>query len=617
MRFEAGAGLAGRLGPWAGRLGTALLVLAVPAGVAAQTVDGAAVFESQCARCHGPSGEARAPKRDALALRRPETVIESLVNGAMRIQGSRLSGPERRAVAEFLTGRKVGSDVVGMAEGRCKAQSPVTDPAIGPAWNGWGGSLANTRFQASGPAGLTAAQVPKLRLKWAFGFPDAGSAWAQPTVVGNRLYVGSQNGTVYALDAKTGCSYWSFTARGGVRTAMTVGRHPLEPNRYLVFFGDTSATAYAVDAASGQAVWSRKVEDHPLARITGAPVLHENRLYVPTSSYEEAQSANDDYECCTFRGSVSALDAATGQVVWQRYVIEQAPSRLPATTGRTKWGPAGGGIWSSPTIDVKRGRLYVGTGNAYSPPAAPTTDAVLALDLASGAIRWAKQLTPGDVYVAGCGPGSKNSNCIGELGPDFDFGQAPMLTSAPGGRDLLVIGQKSGVGWALDPDKEGTVVWEYRAGKGGTLGGMEWGSAADADHAYFPVSDINIVNHQPGGLHAVRLATGERAWFAPPATKCKEPGCNGAQSAAITVMPGLVLSGANDGWLRGYSAQTGAVVWEFDTNRWFETVNGVPAKGASMIGPGPVVVGGMIFVNSGYAAFGGRPGNALLAFGLE
>jgi polyvinyl alcohol dehydrogenase (cytochrome) len=594
-----------------------LVLFAVPAVIAAQTVDGAALFESQCARCHGPNGEARAPKRDALALRRPETIIESLVNGAMRIQGSRLSGPERRAIAEFLSGRKVGGDVVGMTEGRCRGQAPAFDPATGPAWNGWGGSLSNTRLQSASAAGLTAAQVPKLRLKWAFGFPDASSAWAQPTVVGNRLFVGSQNGTVYALDAKTGCSYWSFTARGGVRTAMTVGVHPTQSSRSLVFFGDTSATAYALDAVSGELVWSRKVEDHPLARVTGAPVLHANRLYVPTSSYEEAQSANDDYECCTFRGSVSALDAGTGQVIWKQYIIEQAPVRQPDAKGRIKWGPAGGGVWSSPTLDLKRGRIYVGTGNAYSAPAAPTTDAVVALDLQSGAIRWSRQLTPNDVYVAGCGPRSTNSNCVSELGPDFDFGQAPMLATVPGGRDLIVIGQKSGVGWALDPDKEGAVVWQYRAGRGGILGGMEWGSAVDADHAYFPVSDINIVNHQPGGLHAVRLSTGERAWFAAPAPKCNEPGCNGAQSAAITVIPGLVLSGANDGWIRGYSTQSGAVVWEFDTNRWFESVNGVPAKGASMIGPGPVVVGGMIFVNSGYAAFGGRPGNALLAFGLE
>jgi polyvinyl alcohol dehydrogenase (cytochrome) len=589
----------------------------VPTGVSAQTIDGAALFGNHCSRCHGPDGEPRAPKRDALALRRPEAIIESLVNGAMRVQGSRVSGPERRAIAEFLTGRKVGGDVVGMAEGRCRSQALMVDPVQSPAWNGWGGSLINTRFQPSSAAGLTAAQVPKLRLKWAFGFPDAASAWAQPTVVGNRLFVGSQNGTVYALDPKTGCSYWSFTARGGVRTAMTVGVHSALPTRSLVFFGDTSATAYAVDTTSGELVWSRKVEDHPLARITGAPVLHANRVYFPTSSYEEAQSANDDYECCTFRGSVSALDAASGQVIWKQYIIEQAPIRQPDAKGRTKWGPSGAGIWSSPTIDVKRGRIYVGTGNAYSRPVAPTTDAVVALDLQSGAIRWVRQLTPGDVYVAGCGPSSTNSNCAADVGPDYDFGQAPMLASPPGGRDLIVIGQKSGVGWALDPDREGAVVWQYRAGRGSTLGGMEWGSAVDADHAYFPVSDINIVNHQPGGLHAVSLATGERAWFAPPAAKCNEPGCNGAQSAAITVIPGLVLSGANDGWIRGYSAQTGAVVWEFDTNRWFETVNGVAAKGASMIGPGPIVVGGMIFVNSGYAAFGGRPGNALLAFGLE
>jgi polyvinyl alcohol dehydrogenase (cytochrome) len=542
-------------------------------------------------------------------------VVEALVSGAMRVQGARLSGPERRAVAEFLTGRPVGGDVAGTSVGRCPSTSSVS-PSQLPAWNGWGGSPQNTRFQPASQAGLTAAQVPRLTLQWAFGFPDASSAWAQPSVAGGRVYVGSQNGTVYALDARSGCSYWSYSAGGGVRTAISIGPRSTPTGRAAVYFGDTTATAYALDADTGEALWTRKVDDHELARITGAPTLHSGRLYVPTSSYEEAQAGNPAYPCCTFRGSVSALDAGTGSVVWKHFVIEQPPTQQ-TTDGGTQLGPAGAAIWSSPTIDAKRGLLYVGTGNAYSGPATTTTNAVVALDLTSGAMKWANQLTPNDVWVVGCGPGSTNPNCPKQLGEDVDFGQAPMLTTAPGGRDVIVAGQKSGVAWALDPDRNGAVVWQYRAGRGGLLGGMEWGSAADGEKAYFPVSDMNIVDHQPGGLHAVELASGTRAWFAPPKVTCNRPGCNSAQSAAITVIPGVVFSGANDGWIRGYSTTNGSLLWEFDTNREFTTVNGVPAKGASIIGPGPVVAGGMLYVNSGYGGFGGRPGNVLLAFGVH
>jgi polyvinyl alcohol dehydrogenase (cytochrome) len=597
----------------------ALLVLSALHGRAfGQGVDGASVFSTQCSSCHTQGADPRAPGMDALRLRKPEAVIEALMTGAMRVQGSRLSGSERRAVAEFVTGRALGTDASGTRIGRCGSVRPMLDVEKAPAWNGWGASPSNTRFQDTQQAGLTALQVPKLTLKWAFGFPDTSAAWAQPSVAGGRLFVGSQSGMVYSLDPATGCSYWSFAAHGGVRTAISIASQPARPGRSVAYFGDTSSTVYAVDAASGEEIWSRKIEVHPLARITGAPTVFENRIYVPTSSYEESQAGNPGYACCTFRGSVTALDAETGAVIWKRYTIDDEPVRqAPNAGGKSLLGPSGGGIWSSPTIDPKRRTLYVGTGNAYSGPAVPTTDAVLALDLQTGAVKWAQQLTPNDVYVSGCGGSSSNRNCADNLGPDHDFGQAPILTTPPGGRDLIVIGQKSGVGWALDPDQKGAVVWQYRAGQGGVLGGMEWGSAVDADHAYFPVSDINIVNHQPGGLHAVHLKTGERAWFAPPQPKCNEPACNGAQSAAITVIPGAVFSGANDGWLRAYSAATGAIIWEFDTNRVFKTVNGVEAKGASMIGPGPIVVGGMLYVTSGYGAFGGRPGNVLLAFGVE
>jgi polyvinyl alcohol dehydrogenase (cytochrome) len=604
-----------------------ILVLGGPGAsgyVWAQLPDGEQVFTQSCASCHTGAPDSRAPSLDALKARTPQAVIESLMTGAMRPQGARMSGPDRRAVAEFVTGKKVGGDVTGAERGKCLARipdprSPIPDPRS--SWSGWSPTITNTRFQSRESAGLTAGEVPRLTLKWALGFPDASAAWSSPTVADGRLYVGSQNGTVYSLDAKTGCIHWTYSAAGGVRTAIAVGPRssgspvPGGVEGVFVYFGDTAANTYALNADTGRVVWTRKVDDHPLARITGSPVLYAGRLYVPVSSYEESQGADPRYECCTFRGSVSALDAATGRVIWKAAMITGPLQRRgTSTAGVPLWGPSGSGIWSAPTIDEGRRRLYVATGNAYSAPAHTSSDAVVALDLDTGAIRWIRQVTPGDVYLSNCRAG--NPNCPEVNGPDFDFGSPPILARADG-QDVLVVGQKSGIAFALDPAHDGEVMWEYRAGQGGVLGGIEWGAAADGEHAYFAVSDI--LQPKPGGIHAVRLATGQRAWFtAPAAPVCGTGrGCNGAQSAAVTVIPGVVFSGSNDGALRAYGTKTGTVIWEFDTNREFTTVNGVSAKGASLIGPGPVVAGGMVYVNSGYGAFGGRPGNVLLAFGLD
>ncbi len=482
--------------------------------------------------------------------------------------------------------------------------------------------VKNTRFQPAAQAGLTPDQVRHLTLKWAFGFPGATSARALPTVVGGRVFVGSQTGVVYALDASTGCTIWRFQASAEVRSAIVLG--PRAGGGTNAYFGDGRAVVYALDAANGNLLWARKVEDHPSAHVTGSPTLYQGRLYVPVASGEEGTGGSAQYQCCTFRGSIVAIDVNGGIVAWKTYTIAETP--LPIGTnaaGTTRFGPSGAGIWNSPTIDVKRGLLYAATGNMYTEPQHATSDAVIAFELNTGKIAWTSQVTPKDVFVVGCGarPGP---NCpdSDDLGPDFDFGNAAMLATTPSGRDLIVIGQKSGVGWALDPDKQGAVVWQYRAGQGSALGGMEFGSAVDGQHAYFPVADG--LTPTPGGLHAVDLATGQRAWFAPPpppacasAGTAAGRGCNAALLAAISVIPGAVFAGSNDGAIRAYATTDGSLLWEYDTNKTFDTVNGVAAQGATINGPGPTVAGGMVFVNSGYGALGGRPGNVLLAFGVE
>jgi polyvinyl alcohol dehydrogenase (cytochrome) len=595
----------------------------------AQIPEGAALFERACAGCHASTGESRAPALATLQSRSPESIIEALVTGAMRVQGSRLSGAERRALAEFITHRKFSGEVTGASAGRCTSDPSASRVAVAgpveaghheassddPHWAGWSPDASNTRFQPADQARLTAADVPHLRLKWAFGFPDATVAWAQPTIAGGRLFVGSQNGTVYALDAKTGCIRWTFAAAGGVRTAMTIGPS-IGTTPGIVYFGDTAANVYALNADTGTPIWKRTVDDHPLARVTGSVTLHDGRIYVPMSSYEESQGADPKYECCTFRGSVTALDARTGVVAWKTSLIAAPLTRRGSSSaGAPLWGPSGAAVWSAPTIDVQRRAVYVATGNAYSGPAPATSNAVIALDLGSGAVRWTRQVTPGDIYLSNCRSG--NPNCPEANGPDFDFGSPPMLARTASGRDLIVIGQKSGVAYGLDPDREGAVIWQYQAGKGGVLGGIEWGSAVDTERAYFAVSDVT--HPAPGGLHAVSIATGERAWMtAAPPPACKSGrGCSGAQSAPVTVIPGVVFSGSVDGALRAYSATTGGIIWEFNSNRTFDTVNGLAAHGASMAAAGPALAGGMLFVNSGYGAFLGRPGNVLLAFGMD
>lgn len=508
----------------------------------------------------------------------------------------------------------VAAPVLSYAQ-TCPTSRELSDPTVGFHWSGWSPAVTNTRFQGSGGSLLAPADVPKLKLKWAFGIPDVTQARSQPAIAGGRLYMGSDSGTIYALDPETGCTYWTFKAQAGVRTAISVGPK-------AVYFADVKANAYAVDRATGKLQWTRRVDDHMFAKSTGAPTLWEGRLYVTASGVgEETSAARPDYPCCTFRGSVSALNADTGEVIWKAYTIPDAPSpRGKSSTGTQLWGPSGAGVWSAPTIDSKRQLVYVATGNGYSDPQQKTSDAVIAFDIKTGKMKWASQVTPKDVWALGCPPRpgqAANPNCPAEVGPDFDFAASPMITPLANGKDIIVIPQKSGVAYGLDPDKNGAMVWQYRFGRGSAIGGV-WGGATDQEQAYFSAADYNTP--APGGIHAVRLDTGARAWYTPPANPLFCAGasvCSAAQSAALTVIPGVVFSGSADGGIRAYSTKDGTMIWEFNTNRSFETVNGVKANGGSMDGPGPVVVGRTLYVTSGNGGLVGRSGNVLLAFGVE
>jgi len=329
--------------------------------------------------------------------------------------------------------------LAGLAAAQATNHCPSTSRPIdfaAPAWNGWGPDGSNARFQPEKAAQLPVARVPRLKLKWAFGFADVKSVMGAPVVVGGRVFLGVDNGSVYSLDAATGCEHWVFRADAGVRSAVTVER---VGTRSAAFFGDLKANAYAVDAATGELLWKVHVDDHPSARVTAAPKVFEGRVYVGVASGEEGAGVNPKYACCTFRGSVVALESATGRQLWKTYIIAEEPKPAGKNSdGVPRYAPAGGGVWNSPTIDPKRRALYIGTGDAYTEPAPKTTDALMALDLDSGKILWVVQDTENDAWLVGCNGPSHPENCPKALGPDHDFGASPILKTLPNGRTLLI-----------------------------------------------------------------------------------------------------------------------------------------------------------------------------------
>jgi len=601
-----------------------------------QTSPGEALYKAYCAACHDTGFGGRAPVRAALGTMSADRIYASMNTGVMMSQAGLVPMPHRQLIAEFLSGKSLGLASAEKSEETAPtafcANAPgemPADPWSKPHWNGWGVGETNQRFQPASMARLAASDVGKLKLKWAFGYPGDVMAYAQPTVVGGRIFVGSAGRRVYSLDAKSGCIYWVFRAESFVRSAITIENN-------TAYFGDGHGNVYGVNASTGAEVWKTRVEPHPEARITGAVKFHNGRLYVPVSSFEEGTGANPMYECCTFRGSVVALDAQSGKVVWKTYTIaEEAKPMKKNAAGTQLRGPSGAAVWASPTIDSKNKVLYAATGDNYSEPAAGMTDSIIAMDLGTGEIAWFRQMTQGDIWNLACGMGLKSlgvaeMNCPNPDSPDSDFAASPVLVSLGGGKRALIAGQKSGEVYALDPDKQGATIWQTKLGKGGKVGGVQWGPAVDHEKAYIAISDASV-QFAPdekvgmttaldpkvgGGLFALRLSDGEKLWYAKPGECGDRRPCSPAQSQAVTAIPSVVFSGSLDGHFRAYSMKDGKILWDFDTFREFPTVNKVAARGGGIDGPGATVVDGMVYVNSGYAFTGGGPGNVLLAFSV-
>ena len=589
---------------------------------------GEALYQEHCASCHDKP-RYKAPSRFFISMTGPANVLASMVEGTMVEQASAIDMDGRKAIAEFVTGTSLDSVAESPLPPACDDEHGF-DPSIPPTALGFGMDLRNTRFQPEIPGGLTVADVQKLEVKWTFAYPNAYKARSQPGYAGGAIYFGSSDGTVWALDAKTGCLRWTFKAAAEVRTGIVVSPWSADdPDpQPMLYFGDLLARVYAVDARNGQLGWKVRVDDHRDATITGTPALHGDRLYVPVSSLEVVPAANPEYACCTFRGSVVALDAADGRQLWKNYSIAETPQAVGKNrVGAEILAPSGAPFWNSPAIDSKRNRLYVGSGENYSSPADANSDAIIAFDLQSGEKLWVSQQTERDAWNTACLSEftSDDANCPAENGPDYDFGASPMLLTLASGRDVVVGGQKSGAVMAIDPDS-GETLWKTQVGRGGVQGGIHFGLAAEGGRIFAPINDMfypeDITRYkfkEPArpGLYALDATTGEVIWSAPAPDLCGDmEHCDPGISAPVTAIPGAVIAGHMDGRLRIYASETGAVLWELNTLRDFTSVSGAPAKGGSFSGSGPIVANGMIYVNSGYGIYNHMPGNLLLAIGV-
>ena len=593
-------------------------------------VVGQALFNKNCASCHQNAkasadqqpvvvGGRVVPTTETLAQMSPEAIYAALTTGVMTAQAQNLGNDDKRMIAEFFGARPLGAADAGDAKNmtnHCSSNPRIPLDRDASEWNGWGNDLANTRFQ---PASFDSRYVPGLKLKWAFGLPAGGETSGQPAMVGGRVFFGDYNGYAYALAAETGCIYWSYRVDGQIRTAALVARIH-NGTKLAVFFGDKKANMYALGAQTGELIWKRNLEPRQLSHITGAPVFYKGRLYVGLAGSEELVSSDPHYPCCTYRGSLTALDANTGEVIWKTFTIAEEPKPTKKNAlGTQLWAPAGASIWSAPTMDPKRGAIYVGTGNGFTEPAAKNTDSIMAFDLKTGKVLWSYQGYANDASPGDClGPGPKGAQCPQNVGPDWDFGDSPILRKLANGKRVLVCAHKGGEVVALDPDQKGALLWtaDLSAGRDTTAPvqvQILWGGAADEQNVYYDT--------QAGTVAAVRLSDGKVLWNVPitPSPAHLGPGKRPRKGleAAVSVIPGVVFAGGWDGVLHALATTDGREIWSFDTARRFATVNGIAAKGGSLGAPGPIIAGGMLFLGSGYVGTGnGMPGNVLLALTL-
>ena len=571
-------------------------------------------FNESCIGCHS-GGTPRAPHSTTFAAMSADYILSSL-NGIMSSQSAHLTEDEKIKLAEFITGSKVATNLP--EPNFCEKEIPPINFNKNNSFTQWGYDRQNTRRSNSN---INSQNIKKLKLKWVFAFPGSTRSRSQPSVSGNVIFIGDQNSYFYALDREEGCVRWRTKIEGEVRSSPAI---EIIDGRYFVFAGDYEGNLYKFDAISGERIWMKSLRYHPRVILTGSVRVYDGVIYVPLSSREWADGANPDYECCTFRGGVMAIDADTGNELWRTYSIPVPPKDTGkfSESGKRILAPSGVPVWNSPTVDDKRNLIYVGTGESYTSPAADTSDAILAIDKVRGGIVWSFQAQTGDAWNMGCfiSPGS---GCPEEDGPDWDFGASTILIDIEDNKSILFGGRKSGHVYALDPDKNGKLLWSKKIGRGGFAGGVHWGMTTDGKSIFAGISDKTYINKFPGpatpGVYSLDAQTGSLNWKFEPEDRCKDhgPACDRGISAAMTSTNDIIIAGGMDGWMYILENSSGKLLWEFNTNVDFSDYTKIESYGGSIEGVGPVIAGNNILVNSGYQYGGNMPGNVLLNFELQ
>jgi len=486
----------------------------------------------------------------------------------------------------------------------------------------WGLDFRSTRLQPVEGTSITAANVGQLHLKWIYGL-STDEPRSYPLVTEDTIFIGDSGNGVVALDRQSGCTRWTFKHEGQIGSAIL---HEEKNGIATLFFTDRTEGVFALNASDGTLRWKRSPPgDNPVPLLSGTPLVHDGTMFVPLSSFEVGLAANPFYGCCTTSGGMAAIKTSNGDGLWFRRTIPTQPH----VTGRhylfvENQAPSGAPAWAAPTLDTNGGILYFGSGQNYSRPTTNTSDSIFALNARDGSVRWIHQFTSGDAYNTSCDLSEGHPNCPKPMGPDLDFGAPPILAHTLDGRELLIAGEKSGAVYALDPN-DGAIVWTYRAGRGGALGGVHWGMAVDETQGllFVPVSDI-VAGHLTGkgearpGLFALDLASGALRWSHLRKARCPDRNCSPGLSAAIVAGPDLVFAGSLDGKLEAVDSRNGKLLWTYDSWQDYpSTVNAKPAKGGAFDAHGPMLAGNQLIVSSGYGSFYQRSGNALLVFELR
>ncbi|NKB39082.1 MAG: PQQ-binding-like beta-propeller repeat protein [Gammaproteobacteria bacterium] len=584
---------------------------------------GSILYQAHCASCHSQAVP-RAPHLSFLQMLPGDMILHTLNEGAMQAMATKLDGEQKQQIAEFIAGNTSAEKKFPLL--MCENSQKSFDYSSHPFADGWGMDYQNTRFIPAEIAQLEKSDLSGLKLKWAFAYPGMIRARSHPTLVGGGIIVGSQDGSVYFLDEESGCVRWVYRSSAEIRSGISVSdwqgdEKIAEPP--IAYFADLIARVHAINLETGELLWMTKVDAHPNATTTAQPLLYEGVIYQTVSSLEEAAAVDPSYTCCSFRGSVVALDAMSGKEIWKSYTIKEEPKQVGVSSaGLPIFAPSGAPVWNTPALDEKRGLLYFGTGGNYSSPSQDTSDALLAMDIKSGEIKWARQTTKGDAWNVACFPFvPSHANCPEEDGPDVDFAAA-MVHVIDGEREILVGAQKSGDVFGIDPVNT-EIVWHQKPGRGGNQGGINFGLAAEGSTVFVPVADYDdgllpIEDARPG-LYAFDAFSGEALWSSPTENVCADrEHCDPGISAPVTAVPNIVFAGHLDSRLRAYDSKTGEVLWEHDTFQNVTTVSGEVAHGGSISGgTGPIVANGRVYANSGYGIYFHTPGNVLMVFEKE